>query len=497
MGSAQRPAKRLRTQSSLPLAFGPVRTRATLNDEFSGFVVLADDVFLSDTYNNCIRRVTDCEVTTLAGSGRYGLVDGLGESAQFNWPRGICKGPAGSLLVADCGNKAIRRVTLEGSVTTVATLQELPTHVALGCNDLVYAAVASEVWDEMNCTNLVKVSLDGTVTHLAGNPLEQGWVDGVGDSARFYGVSSIAIGNGDSLFAVDSSDDYSCIRYVTASGSVSTLTVFSPDPSPPLSGLENICFQDDGTIFCSDNNNKIVKCTANIAKRTIQVVAVSLTGGANHHMFLDSTTSQIFFSRWEGDPYKKIELYAADLVPSNVTKWCASLRNPALADVTFLVNGERLNASRHTLSSHSEYFRAMFTQPLQESSVQEVVVQNTSSAAFEALLVYTYSGHMLPLPPEQMVNLAALADLHTLEDLGQKCSRILFGTLTPENVGEVVLSAHSRGLDQLVQGCKRYLIAQCAEVARAGGFKTIQAAPDLALSVVEALALRDEREQWR
>ena len=313
MGSAQRPAKRLRTQSSLPLAFGPVRTRATLNDEFSGFVVLADDVFLSDTYNNCIRRVTDCEVTTLAGSGRYGLVDGLGESAQFNWPRGICKGPAGSLLVADCGNKAIRRVTLEGSVTTVATLQDWaegsPTHVALGCNDLLYAAVATQVTQQGHtpvwiCISLVLVSLDGTVTHLAGNPLEQGWVDGVGDSARFYGVSSIAIGNGDSLFAVDSSDDYSCIRYVTASGSVSTLTVFSPDPSPPLSGLENICFQDDGTIFCSDNNNKIVKCTANIAKRTIQVVAVSLTGGANqpgsslgrtgaiHHMFLDSTTSQ-------------------------------------------------------------------------------------------------------------------------------------------------------------------------------------------------------------
>ena len=308
MGSAQRPAKRLRTQGSLPLAFGPVRTRATLNDGgwqegpiddawvdvglFSGFVVLADDVFLSDTYNNCIRRVTDAEVTTLAGSGRNGLFDGHGESAQFYWPRGICKGPAGSLLVADCGNKAIRRVTLEGSVTTVATLQELPTHVALGCNDLVYAAVASEVWDEMNCTNLVKVSLDGTVTHLAGNPLEQGWVDGVGDSARFYSVSSIAIGNGDSLFAVDSSDDYSCIRYVTASGSVSTLRLFAPVPSVALSGLENICFQDDGTIFCSDNNNKIVKCTANIDKRTIQVVAVSLTGGSNHHMSLDSTTSQ-------------------------------------------------------------------------------------------------------------------------------------------------------------------------------------------------------------
>ena len=40
---------------------------------------------------------------------------------------------------------------------------------------------------------------------------------------------------------------FQCIRYVTASGSVSTLTLFAPDPSLVLSGMQNICSKDDGT----------------------------------------------------------------------------------------------------------------------------------------------------------------------------------------------------------------------------------------------------------
>ena len=40
---------------------------------------------------------------------------------------------------------------------------------------------------------------------------------------------------------------FQCIRYVTASGSVRPLTLFEPDPSLVLSGMQNICSKDDGT----------------------------------------------------------------------------------------------------------------------------------------------------------------------------------------------------------------------------------------------------------
>ncbi len=79
-------------------------------------------VYVADTENSCIRKITsDGIVTTLAGkAGQAGKVDGMGSDARFNDPRGIAVDTAGNVYVADGGNAAIRRVTPEGVVTTVA-----------------------------------------------------------------------------------------------------------------------------------------------------------------------------------------------------------------------------------------------------------------------------------------------------------------------------------------------------------------------------------------
>jgi DNA-binding beta-propeller fold protein YncE len=85
---------------------------------YLGIAVLADgSVAVADPGNYRIRRITfgadggAREVTTLAGSGRYGAEDGAGEDAAFVLPAGLAVGADGTIYVADSGNALVRAVT--------------------------------------------------------------------------------------------------------------------------------------------------------------------------------------------------------------------------------------------------------------------------------------------------------------------------------------------------------------------------------------------------
>jgi len=87
-----------------------------------GLAVGADGiVYVADTDNNVVRKITpDGVVTTVAGSaGQTGDSDGTGTAAQFSAPRGIAVDAAGNVFVADSDNNSIRKVTPAGVVTTV------------------------------------------------------------------------------------------------------------------------------------------------------------------------------------------------------------------------------------------------------------------------------------------------------------------------------------------------------------------------------------------
>lgn len=180
---------------------------------------------------------------TIAGApGGAGSADGMGSVARFSDPWGVAVDDAGDVFVADEGNDTIRKITPAGMVTTLAGLAGskgsadgmgsaarfcFPTGVAVDKLGNIYVA------DSLNNT-IRKVTPEGTVTTLAGLAGQRGSVDGKGSEARFIAADAVALDSSGNVYVSDGADD--TIRKVTPAGVVTT-----------LAGTATISGTNDGT----------------------------------------------------------------------------------------------------------------------------------------------------------------------------------------------------------------------------------------------------------
>src|SRR5205085_4201412 len=104
---------------------GPAR-EAQFDSPGGVAVDAAGRVYVADTGNHRIRVIANGMVTTLAGDGDPGWVDGPAATARFFSPGRIAVDAAGAVWVADTRNHRIRRIA-NGEVTTVAGDGELGT----------------------------------------------------------------------------------------------------------------------------------------------------------------------------------------------------------------------------------------------------------------------------------------------------------------------------------------------------------------------------------
>jgi sugar lactone lactonase YvrE len=101
---------------------GPA-TSAQLNFPYGVAVDSQGDLFIADEFNHAVREVnTQGIITTVAGTGTRGYSGdgGPATSAQLNGPHGVAVDSQGHLLIADEGNSAVREVSPQGIITTVA-----------------------------------------------------------------------------------------------------------------------------------------------------------------------------------------------------------------------------------------------------------------------------------------------------------------------------------------------------------------------------------------
>ena len=222
-------------------------------------------LYIADLINSRIRRMTaEGQVSTWAGSGAQGMDDGAGKSATFHYPGAVVWAPDGFLYVADTYNHAIRRIDSQGNVTTY-TGNGQPGMV----NGLAFkarfnlpvglAADTAAVYVAEHGNHAIRmVTLDGVVMTLAGTG-KAGFQDGEGAQAMFSGPSGIAVGKNGSIWVSDTKNHR--IRRISSTGFVATMAGSSfgfaegLGPAVKFYHPTGVAFAADGDLLIVDRQN--------------------------------------------------------------------------------------------------------------------------------------------------------------------------------------------------------------------------------------------------
>lgn len=225
------------------------------------------NVYVADVHNHCIRMISGGQVTTFAGSGRPGFADGPAAQAQFNEPYGVAVDGQGNVYVADAGNHRIRKVsqrevsTLAGSGTAGfadgpanAAQFNQPMGLAVDAQGNVYVADSSN--------HRIRRVSNRQVTTLAGSG-ELGFADGPAEQARFALPAGVTVDAQGNVYVADTANNR--IRLI-ATGEVSTLAGsgafgFSDGPAEVAEFCEpwGIAVDGDGNLYVGDSGNHRVR----------------------------------------------------------------------------------------------------------------------------------------------------------------------------------------------------------------------------------------------
>jgi secreted PhoX family phosphatase len=218
----------------------------------------AGNFYIGDRINHAIRKITAAGVvTTLAGNGTAGNVNGTGSAAMFNEPIGITVDAAGNVYVADYINGALRKITAAGVVTTLTSIPSI-FGVAVDAAGNVYCA-------EYFSQQVSKYSSTGNYSVLAGLSGTSGYLDATGTAARFNVPAGIAVDANGNLYVTETANNK--IRKITAAGVVTTIAGSNGGFADGISGVAMfdtpIAITGDlanNTVYIADfNNNKIRK----------------------------------------------------------------------------------------------------------------------------------------------------------------------------------------------------------------------------------------------
>jgi uncharacterized protein (TIGR03437 family) len=248
-------------------------TAATLANPRGVQVDGAGNVYIADSFNHVIREVNKKTgvITTIAGTGLSGFAGdgGPATSALLNTPLGVSVDAAGNVYIVDTLNSRLRRLTPDGKINTIAgngnlgfsgdgvaatsTSLYYPTSMALDSAGFVYIA------DSFNC-RIRKLAANGVISTTVGTGDASFYGDGgIATSAALNYPDGLAIDGAGNMYIADTAN--SRIREVLAPGTVISYGVspanltFSPSAGgAPSSQSVNLSSAIAGLAFAASSN---------------------------------------------------------------------------------------------------------------------------------------------------------------------------------------------------------------------------------------------------
>jgi trimeric autotransporter adhesin len=283
-----------------------------LNQPQSVFVDVNGDIYIADTRNNRIRKVTTwtffifqmATFTTIAGTGTagYGGDGGLATAALIDSPTGVCVTTGGKVMIADTMNSCLRKVEAGNITTWPATWPEPWPEKRTAGRGLNNPQAIAAYYD----TALKKVFLfiadtgnhrirkldpdattDTIVTVAGTGSADSGGDTGLAVNATLNSPAGVAVDASGNVYIADTGNHK--IRKVTAAtgiislvagtGSAGALGDGSAATNAQLYSPAGVAVDSSGNVYIADTgNNKVRKVTA----ATGIIATVAGTGTAGH-----------------------------------------------------------------------------------------------------------------------------------------------------------------------------------------------------------------------
>jgi uncharacterized protein (TIGR03437 family) len=250
---------------------GPA-TSAKLNNPCGVTVDSAGNVYIADTWNNRIRKVSNGVITTVAGNGTAGFSgdNGPATSAQLDDPGGIAVGSTGNLYIADTSNGRIRKVSNGAIATAVGGGTPLGDNGPAASAELwqpqgVAADSAGNVYIADTQNHRVRKVSKGAIATFAGGGTTYG-DNGPATSAEMTFPAGLALDAAGNLYIADS---WGAVRKVTngvittVAGGGTSLGDSGPATSAQLSNPLGVAVDSAGNLYIADSLNFRIRKVSN------------------------------------------------------------------------------------------------------------------------------------------------------------------------------------------------------------------------------------------
>jgi sugar lactone lactonase YvrE len=273
------------------------------------------NLYVAETQGHRIRKITpDGTVSTAAGNGSMGWIDGVADSAEFNNPYGIICDQAGNIYVGDTYNGYIRQITTAGIVNTLSTnglgFVNQPATPAQFINPLGLAIDSKGVLYVADGNVIKTISSVGKIDTLLGTGT-QGYIDGIPSVSEFKAPAGLTFDKQGNLYIADTYN--SIIRKYISNGAVSTFAGNSAGGFLDSTAF-NAKFLQPQALAVDSVGNVYVGDYANARVRKIGIDGnVTTVAGNGVHAYVDSNSGiPEFYSPWGLAIDSKGNIYVAD-----------------------------------------------------------------------------------------------------------------------------------------------------------------------------------------